>query len=433
MCSPWRAALITEHPLRWGARPVGVAVDADAVWVTLAGTGELLRLSDAGATTTPVADPRAVAVADGVAYVTRFRSPDSGGITYRIDGVVIADVALAPDLGPDSDTDARGVPTLLGVVAVSPDGRGVVIGGAKAKVARGVQRDGLALTHETAARSALRLVDAGTGTQVARALFDNRDVVGAVAFTPLGDRLLVAHQGARVVDVLDPVTLARVGGFQDVGVGLDGIATDGVTAWVLASWDRALVVYDFAAGNGEIELARISLVDAEPLDPQLLLGARVFHDAGDPRMSRDAYLSCASCHPEGGQDARTWDFTDRGEGFRDTQALFALPTAGPFHWSANFDEIQDFENAIREHQAGTGFLSDADFAASEDPLGPAKAGLSAELDALAGYVGSFAPPRSPWREADGSPTVAGERGRAVFAAASCALPRGSRDDGCRLS
>ncbi|MDP2316621.1 MAG: PKD domain-containing protein [Pseudomonadota bacterium] len=417
--------LVLEVPLRWGARPAGIAVDPDGsgASVTLAGTGEVVHVVDGGIETiAAVDDPRGIAVGDGALYAARFRSLDAAGAAVRVasDGVV-TDFSFAPDLGPDSDTDARGVPTLLGAVAVRPDGRAIVVAGEKANVDRGLLRDGLALTHETSTRAALRSVDATTGAPLARALFDNRDRVGAVAFTPLGDKLLVAHLGAGVVDILDPFTLTRIGGFQSVGVGLDGLATDGETAWVLASIDRELVAYDLGGVNGEVELARVPLLDVEPLAADVLLGARVFHAAADPRMSTDAYVSCASCHPDGGADARTWDFTDRGEGLRETQALFAMPAAGPFHWSANFDEVQDFENAIRAHQAGTGFLSDADFAAVEDPLGAPKVGLSAELDGLAAYVRSFAAevPRSPWRNADGAATEAGARGRALFVASGC--------------
>lgn len=416
-------APLGEVALRWGARPRAVVVDdGGAVWLGLAGTGALARLEgDDAVDAVEWSDPGALAAGAGAVFASRFRSPAEGGEALRWDGASTR-FSLASDPGPDSDTDARGLPTLLGAAALRPDGRALVLAGAKANMDRGLVRDGLPLTHETTTRSALRLVDPITGAPLARAMFDNRDRVGALAFTPMGDRLLVAHLGAGIVDVLDPWTLTRVGGFQGVGLGLDGLATDGATLWVLASLDRELVAYDLTAGNEEVELARIPLVDTEPLDAELLLGARVFHDAADPRMSTDAYVSCASCHPDGASDARTWDFTDRGEGLRDTQALFAMPVDGPFHWTANFDEIQDFENAIRAFQAGDGFLSDAAFAETEDPLGAPKAGRSAELDALAAYVRSLQAevPRSPWRETDGAWTAAAERGRVAFEAQGCA-------------
>ena len=48
--------------------------------------------------------------------------------------------------------------------------------------------------------------------------------------------------------------------------------------------------------------------------------------------------------------------------------------------------IQAFENDIRYFFAGEGLMSDDDFAASEDPLGPPKEGKSEDLDALASYL-----------------------------------------------
>ena len=35
------------------------------------------------------------------------------------------------------------------------------------------------------------------------------------------------------------------------------------------------------------------------------------------------------------------------EGLRSTLPIWNMPDGGPFHWSANFDELQDFENDIR--------------------------------------------------------------------------------------
>jgi hypothetical protein len=87
------------------------------------------------------------------------------------------------------------------------------------------------------------------------------------------------------------------------------------------------------------------------------------------------------------------------------------------HWSGNFDEIQDFENDIRNNFGGTGFMTDAQFntGTRSQPLGDRKAGLSADLDALAAYVGSLgAVGLSPYRNADGTLTTAAVAGRDIF-------------------
>ena len=419
--------LLEESSFPWGSRPLGLAYDSTGrLWV--AGSHALWRMGSGPEKIVERTDLRAIAAGPGGVYAPRFRSGEGAGELLHYDDATTT-FPLPPDPGPDSDTDARGLPNYLTSVLLSPDGENLVVAGLKANMDRGLSRDGLAMRNDAVSRSLLRVLDPQTGEQKYRAIFDNRDMVGAVTYTPSGDRLLVAHLGARVVDILHPWQLTRIGGWQDVGVGLDGIATDGHTAWVLASWDRQLIAYDLDAGNAQVELGRLDLLDAEPLPAQVLAGGRLFHAAGDPRMSLDAYLSCASCHLDGDSDHRTWDFTDRGEGLRNTLPLYAMPEAGPFHWSANFDELQDFENDIRLHQLGTGFLSEADWDESGATLGPAKAGRSTELDALVAYLDHLRGqvPRSPYREADGSPSADAVEGETIFQREGCDSCHGSPD------
>ncbi|MBA2479746.1 MAG: hypothetical protein H0V44_03710, partial [Planctomycetes bacterium] len=98
----------------------------------------------------------------------------------------------------------------------------------------------------------------------------------------------------------------------------------------------------------------------------------------------------------------------------------------PVHWSANFDEIQDFENDIVNSFGGSGLAQDGSL--PNAPLGATNAGRSRELDALAAYVTSLSEaPLSPARAADGSLSVAAVRGKALFARAdvgctSCHAP-----------
>jgi cytochrome c peroxidase len=92
------------------------------------------------------------------------------------------------------------------------------------------------------------------------------------------------------------------------------------------------------------------------------------------------------------------------------------------HWSGNFDEVQDFENDIRSAFGGDGFMNDADFftGTRSEPLGDPKAGVSAELDALAAYVNSLTDAgRSPHREADGLVSAGAQAGQALFQALDC--------------
>lgn len=90
------------------------------------------------------------------------------------------------------------------------------------------------------------------------------------------------------------------------------------------------------------------------------------------------------------------------------------------HWTGNFDELQDFENDIRNEFGGTGFLSPADFQATADPLGAKKAGRSSDLDNLTAYITSLQTfPRSSQRDAQGCLTAAAVRGKQTFDAKGC--------------
>ena len=65
-------------------------------------------------------------------------------------------------------------------------------------------------------------------------------------------------------------------------------------------------------------------------------------------------------------------------------------------------------------------MSDPDFAATSVPLGPPKAGLSPDLDALASYVSSLATfPPSPLRDPGGALTPAAVAGSALFDQLDC--------------
>ncbi len=92
----------------------------------------------------------------------------------------------------------------------------------------------------------------------------------------------------------------------------------------------------------------------------MLQGKQLFYDARDTRLARDRYISCASCHNDGGHDGRVWDLTGFGEGLRNTISLRGRAGAEGFlHWSNNFDEVQDFEGQIRNLSGGSGLMTDS--------------------------------------------------------------------------
>ena len=427
-----------ELPLGHGARPYGVMAVGTQLWVTLQARGELVAV-DASAQPLVqtqawpvIADARGVALMpDGRIAVTRWRSPDAEGqiaVLDPADGAVEL-VALPFDPTPPSDTESGGVPTYLDQVLVSPIGDQVAVPSLQANSAQGEYLDGNALTFETTVRGVVPFLELpGPGGEAMlenfdrRKRFDNRGFMAAGAFSSRGDYLFVAARGSRAVDRVDTFTGAGAGTLLDVGYAPSGLvlSADDRYLFVDAFLARQLVVYDVSDFSVLPQpVASLTIPSRETLSTEVLLGKQLFNDAFDPRLAKDSYLACAHCHLDGEADGRTWDFTDRGEGLRNTIDLLGRGGSdhGPIHWSANFDEVQDFENDIRHAAEGFGLLDDADWESGTvaQTLGDPKAGLSVELDALAAYVSSLVDfPRSPHRLSDGSLTPAAAAGEALF-------------------
>ncbi len=61
-------------------------------------------------------------------------------------------------------------------------------------------------------------------------------------------------------------------------------------------------------------------------------------------------IACASCHPEGGDDSRVWQFDF---GARRTQELRGgVAETAPFHWSGDLPTMMDLVNEIFTHRMG---------------------------------------------------------------------------------
>jgi DNA-binding beta-propeller fold protein YncE len=449
-------ATLADIDVGYGSGPIGVAISPDAsrAYVTLAGRGELRRFSTATRTQTGSLalgrDPRAIALsADGSrAYVTRFLSPLHHGEVWEVDANAMSLVRALriPKFGDEANRDTpasgRGVANYLASIALSPLSGEAFVAANKPNSERGLLiHPSQDLDEDNSLRNLVVQLDPDAATPAQRFRrgidLDNSDSASAVAFSPLGDYLLVALQGMNEVLVLDALALdantglgAQVTRLQ-AGAAPQGVCVDATTgrSFVHDFLDRGVTVLETAGlfGTGSIQVASqaVGLVADERLAPDVLAGKRFFYDAGDPRMSAEGYISCAGCHVDGGEDGRVWDFTGRGEGLRNTTTLNGRAGIGHghVHWSGNFDEIQDFENDIRMFFGGDGFMADADFFATEAPLGLPKAGRSATLDALAAYVTSLgreSTRRSPFRTADGSLSADGAAGELIFQREGCA-------------
>lgn len=441
---PVSGARVGSLALPYASRPFGIVFSprGDTAYVTLESTGELARINAARRKVlgriVVGPRPRGIAIAGDSKrlWVSRFLSPAEHGEIVTVDAKpfrVAKRIQIGPDLSPDSESSGRGVPNYLSSLVLSPDQTQLWIPSKKDNTFRGRSRDGQPLTFESTVRAMVSVVDSRTGQEKAelRRDLNDRDLPQALAFSKYGDYVFVVTTGTNTVEVLDAYTRELVSGISDVGLAPQGLVfnEDYTRLFVSNYMSRSISVYDvsgFVDGSDARakRLASVDTVSEEKLPRSVLRGKQIFYNSSDRRMSQDGYISCASCHLEGESDERVWDFSDRGEGLRNTISLLGRRGTGMgrVHWSANFDEVQDFENDIRHAFQGLGFLTDIqfEFGTRRQPLGDGKAGLNEDLDALAAYVSSLRETRpSPERKADGSLTADARAGRALFQKLEC--------------
>jgi YVTN family beta-propeller protein len=430
--------------LPYASQPIGLAMSptGDAAYITLLALGQVLKLNPSTGEVIGKVDvgsrPRGVSVShDGKdVFVTRFISSDTQGEVVRLDGPTLKVVnryALAADTTTtDTDQKGRGLPNYLFAVALSPDGRQAWIPGNKDNIFRGTTRDGQPLTQDNTVRPLVSIIDVAETVEHAenRIDMDDRNLPSYVEFSPLGDFAFVTATGSNLIEIRDTYTRGFITALSDAGVAPRGTVLGPQNRlFVLGSLTRKVVVYDLTdvlnlADPRSKKVTEIPVVTKEKLDADVLLGKQVFFNSSDGRMTIQGYLSCATCHFDGFEDGRVYDFTSRGEGFRNTVSLLGRRGTGQGRvlWSGTFDEIQDFEHQIRDLFLGHGFIPDDVLAQGtrNRPLGDAKKGLSKDLDALAAFVTSLDHVNpSPYRNPDGSMTADAKAGQVLFTKLGC--------------
>jgi len=389
--------------------------------------------------------PRHLAVSSNgeTAYVTNFitpplpgeegLSPDvsaGGGELFVIDAQAMS-VMQTINLGYRnqgvSESSGPGIPNYLNAPVLGPDGDWAYIPSKQDNILAGAARGGPGINFDQTVRAVTSRVDLASGSENpgTRIDHDNASVATGAVVTADGRYLFVALETSREVAVYNleegyPLTKLPTG-LAPQGLAL---SADGERLIVHNFMDRSLQSFDLApilldntpqADN----LHTVNLVSEESLSPDVLLGKQLFYDAADDRLARDNYMSCASCHNDAGHDGRVWDLTSLGQGVRNTVDLVGKGAGhGLIHWTGNFDEIQDFEGQIRTLAQGTGLIDDVDFDTEDDPLSTSRAGLSADMDALANYLNSLVTlPPSPYYEGSLSPMA--EAGQGLYLRENC--------------
>ena len=218
------------------------------------------------------------------------------------------------------------------------------------------------------------------------------------------DTLYLASAGSDDVLAIDLSTKFPKWHTQQAGQEPAGIILDisrGLL-YVLTLTGQEIVTLN--ARTGEVQ-SRLRFAH-DPTPPRIARGRYLFGTATDPRLTKDQWMSCAICHPDGDMDGRQWDL---GNGPLDTRTLRGALACAPLHYTAHLDEIQDTYNFTRHTMAGRWFVQKHEM---NDYLGISNAGYSKDLDALAVYIESLTPKRAPSPPPEVLPAI--EKGRSIF-------------------
>jgi YVTN family beta-propeller protein len=237
------------------------------------------------------------------------------------------------------------------------------------------------------------------------------------ALSPDGKRLYTIYAGTNDMNVStviddDYKEIKRVGFAVRIGKNPRAVrvSPDGKKVYIANALDFDVSVHD--AANMKV-VGHIKVCEP-PKSPEWVRGKILFSTADRPLSGR-RWIACASCHPDGHSDGRVWH---NPEGVRKTPPFMGLAHTHPLHWSADRDEVQDFEYTIRGRlMQGPGLFRGslkpkAGFEPTE--LSMDLAGHSKDLDALAVYSNSFEFTLSPHIPAPGRLSAAAQRGKTLF-------------------
>jgi len=432
-----------------GSQPYGVVNDplGEFLYVTLFASNKVLKINADSQTIVDELSiftrPRALAItAEGSQLlVTQFITENNQGKIAKID---LADFELdsnvniaADTFSSNTSTEAKGIANYLGGIAIHPESDKAWFTAKKDNIFTGAFQSGQDLNFATTIRALVSSFSISSGQESSsnRVDIDNHNLPTGITVSPLGNYVFVTMLTNNRIIVLDAANGLEVLR-RDVGFAPSGIIIDPTNnrLFVKNFLSRSVHVFDandlITQGTRSLPLlTEISTVSGELLNNQVLQGKQIFYNARDSRMTQQensdaGYISCASCHIDGTYDGQTWDFTQRGEGLRNTISLRGRTGTdhGNVHWTGNFDEIHDFENDIRFAFGGTGFMTDQDFFSEnrENPLGGLKEGNSAELDALKAYIESLNTfDESPNKNENGTMTTEALQGKTLFNNLQC--------------
>ncbi len=443
-----------------GSQPFGIAIapNGAAAYVALEATGQVMRYNTStyGRTATLAVgqNVRHVSVsADGTRlFVSRFVTPplpgehtvsvqpraDTGGELVVVDAVnmtVLQTVVLAHSDKEDNEVQGRGVPNYLGAAALSPDGTQAWDSFKQDNVLRGALRDGTGLNFQSTVRAVSSRVDLALRREdlAGRIDHDNASLASAAAFDPRGVYLFVALETSREVASSTHIASLNCSDRRRPGSAGPRHVARRRDLVVDNFMDRTIGVYDLqpllVAGTLQRSAARI---DERTLAPSASRRKSAWQTAllrcPRPTPALDRYMSCATCHNDGGHDGRVWDLTGFGEGLRNTVSLRGRSGTGQpgVAWRTALDQQLRRAAGLRRPDPGarrwhrTDDGRDFFSGTRSQPLGDRKTGPLAR-PRCAGRVRRIASTFdiSPYRAGSKTLSADATAGRDVFAAQGC--------------
>ena len=299
---------------------------------------------------------------------------------------------------------------------------------------RGKLRDGQDLTHDTTVRPLAAIVDLQTAQEIYanRIDLDDRSLPIHVDFSPYGNFAILTLGFSNRVEIRDvnrPTqvfsAIGDVGEFPRAAV----LAPNG-RLFVQGALSRNVLVYDMSTMLDDLRRVDAAAARRHP-DRRQREAARA-----DPRRKED--LSRRLGHADGRRglhELRRVPLRRRSTTAASTTSARAAKGCGTRPRCSARGERTRPPELVRHARRGaglrapdprpvrrTGFLPDDVFhvGTRDQPLGDPKAGLSADLDALAAYVTSLDHVNpSPYRNPDGSLTADGVAGKALFEKLGC--------------
>jgi hypothetical protein len=342
--------------------PRGIAYDpgGDRLYVACA-EGTVVSIAPAGgpvvSTIAVAPDLRDIAIVDNGIFVSTFRGSEmmqvstNGGVSLHmapstsfVESAAVAwrmiktgphQLSMIHHLDSDSPIPPRQASRPYYTDAGSPCGGSIVQSGLTVSDTQASDPGFLSTMHVSGAVLPVDVAYSDTLDTYAIAAPGN-------AYQPALQSLVVVPGGSQAtcMDAM-PVQLSGAGPVVAVAFDADG------HLYAQLRDPAAIVVLNDT--NGFQETARIPLTNEARGD----MGHAIFH------TGTGSELACASCHPEGGDDGRTWTFAEVGKR-RTPSLLGTIQGTAPYHWDG---KLQDMDALV--HEVYEGRMGGAELAADQ--------------------------------------------------------------------